>query len=322
MIKMNKFPVIDGHVDTALKILEENRKFSERSNVGHCDLVRMKEGNVQAALFAIESGYTMESLIKNIDIWLKFVSNPSNGLIQIKSITDFNKLRNSEKLGAIFHFEGATGIDDDLKLLRIGYHLGLRSMGLTWSNVNKFGTGVRVTTKKQRRTGLTDMGRDLIRKAQTLGITIDVSHLNDQSFWELYEITEKTIIATHSNARSVCNHPRNLTDDQIKAIHEKHGTVGINFCMKFLDPEHPGEDFTNLGLDIIKNHIDHIVDLSDINTVAIGSDFDGTTVPNCVRDCTRFPALWDYLLENGYSKQNLKKIAHENLIRVFKRTWK
>ncbi|MFX0058332.1 MAG: dipeptidase [Candidatus Hodarchaeota archaeon] len=318
----NTFPVIDGHVDTFLKVIEQNRKFSERSEIGHCDLIRMKEGNVQAALFAIESGYTIESLLRNIDIWFETVSNPDNGLIQIKKLDDFDKVRDSKKLGAILHFEGATGIDESLKLLRIGYHLGLRSMGLTWSNVNKFGTGVRVTTKHQRKTGLTDMGRDLVRKAQTLGITIDVSHLNDRSFWDLYEITERPIIASHSNARSVCNHPRNLTDDQIKVINEKHGTIGINFCLNFLDPKRLGGNNFDLGLDAIQKHIDHIAEITDINTIAIGSDFDGATVPTCVRDCTKFPDLWDYLLENGYSNQDLKKIAYENLFRVFKSTWK
>ena len=316
-----KPPAIDGHIDTALQILQENRKFSERSKIGHCDLPRMKEANVQAALFAIESGYTMESLIKTMDIWFKLVSNPDNGLIQIKTVSDFEKVKNSENVGAVLHFEGLSGMDDELKLLRLGYHLGLRTMGLTWSNVNNFATGVRVTTKRQRRTGLTDLGRGLVKEAQDLGITIDVSHLNDQSFWDLYEITEKPIIATHSNARYICDHPRNLTDDQIKAINEKHGTIGINFCMKFLDPEHPGEMYTNLGLDVIKKHIDHIVNLSDINTVALGSDYDGTSVPNIVGDCTKLPDLWNYLLENGYSEQDINKISHQNLLRVFENTW-
>jgi membrane dipeptidase len=316
-----KPPVIDGHIDTALEILRQPRKFSERSKIGHCDLVRMKEANVQAALFAIESGYTLESLIKSIDIWFKFVSNPENNLFQIKKLDDFDRVRDSGKIGALLHFEGVSGMDEELKLLRIGYHLGLRSMGITWSNVNKFATGVRVTTKRQRKTGLTDLGRELVREAQTLGVTIDVSHLNDQSFWDLYEITNRPIIATHSNARSICDHPRNLTDDQIKAIREKNGTIGINFGMKFLDPEHPGEEYTNIGLSVVKKHMDHIVDLADINTVAIGSDYDGTSIPNCLRDCTKFLMLWDYLLENGYSEQDINKITHENLLRVFKETW-
>ena len=142
----------------------------------------------------------MESLIKSIDIWFKFVSNPENKLFQIKRINDFDKIKDSEQVGALLHFEGVSGMDDELKLLRIGYHLGLRSMGITWSNVNKFATGIRVTTKLQRKTRLTDLGKDLVREAQALGITIDVSHLNDQSFWDLYEITDKPIIATHSNA--------------------------------------------------------------------------------------------------------------------------
>jgi len=316
-----KPPVIDGHIDTALEILKQPRKFSEYSKIGHCDLARMKEANVQAALFAIESGYTLESLITSIDIWFKFVSNPENKLFQIKKIDHFDNLRDSGNIGALLHFEGVSGMDDELKLLRLGYHLGLRSMGITWSNVNKFATGVRVTTKRQRKTGLTDLGRNLVREAQTLGVTIDVSHLNDQSFWDLYEITDKPIIATHSNARSVCNHPRNLADDQIKAIHEKHGTIGINFGMKFLDPEHPGEEYTTLGLDVVKRHMDHIVDLADINTVAIGSDYDGTSIPNSLKDCTKLPILWEYLLENGYSEQDINKISHENLLRIFKDTW-
>lgn len=313
--------VIDGHIDTALEILRQPRKFSERSTIGHCDLARMKEANIQAALFAIESGYTLESLITSIDIWFKFASNPENKILQIKKIDDFDLLKDSDGVGAILHFEGVSGMDEEFKLLRLGYHLGLRSMGLTWSNVNKFATGVRVTTKRQRKTGLTDLGKTLVREAQDLGITIDVSHLNDQSFWDLYEITEKPIIATHSNARSVCDHSRNLTDDQIKAIHEKNGTIGINFGMKFLDPEHPGEQYTNLGLDVIKKHIDHIVELADINIVAIGSDYDGTSIPNCVRDCTKIPELLEFLLNNGYSTQDINKISHQNLLRVFKDTW-
>ncbi|MHA1490541.1 MAG: membrane dipeptidase [Promethearchaeota archaeon] len=127
-------------------------------------------------------------------------------------------------------------------------------------------------------------------------------------------------MATPSNARSVCNHLRNLTDEQIKAIHEKYGTIGINFYIKFLDPEHPGEEYINLGLDAIKKHRDHVIDLTDINTVANGSDFDGTSVTKCVRNCTKYPNLWNYLLENGYSSQDFEKISHENLLRVFKKT--
>lgn len=320
---MSKFPVIDGHIDTPSKLIEENRKFSERSDKGHCDLPRMKEGNVGAALFAVWPATTADFILKGLDMWFNLISNPTNELMQIKTVDDFKKAQSNGKIGAVLHIEGVGGIDDDFKLLRLGYHLGLRSIGLIWSNVNKFATGVRVrTVHHQRKTGLTDLGRELIAEAKSLGILIDVSHSNDPSFWDLYEITENPIIATHSNAREISNHPRNLTDDQIKAIYEKKGTIGINFNMGFLNPENPGRENPDLGFQSIKKHIDHIVELTDINTVAIGSDFDGAIMPNCLKDCTQFPALWRFLLDNGYSEQDIEKIANKNLLRVFKNTWK
>lgn len=318
---MTKFPVIDGHIDTATKILKQNRVFSERSKIGHCDYPRMREGNVQAALFAIYPVVSIDHLIKGLDLWFKMVTDPNNHLLQVKNINDFSKLKDSMQIGAILHFEGAGGIDDDFNLLRIGYHLGLRCMSLTWANTNKFGTGARFI-KHQKKSGLTDNGRELIFEAQSLGITIDVSHLNDPSFWDLHEIAKKPIIATHSNARTLTNHPRNLTDNQIKSIQEKKGTIGINFSMTFLNVENPGKQDPNLGFDVIKDQMDYIINLTDINTVAIGSDYDGTSVPNSLKDCSTFPALWEYLLEHGYSEQDINKISHENLLRVFKKTWK
>ena len=169
----------------------------------------------------------------------------------------------------------------------------------------------------QKTTGLTDIGKKLVNEAQSLGITIDVSHLNEPSFWDVFDITEKPFFASHSNVHSVANHPRNLTDDQIKAIYEKHGTVGINFSMGFLNAEKPGEEDYDMNFDTVKKHIDHIINITDINTVAIGSDFDGATMPNCLKDCSKFPDLWNYLLDNGYSKQDINKISHENLLQLF-----
>ncbi|MHA1254415.1 MAG: dipeptidase [Promethearchaeota archaeon] len=314
------FSVIDGHVDLLYKMEKDKRKFSEHSQTGHCDLPRMKKGNVLAVLLAIYPSSKLNHILKGLDLWFKFISNPVNEFMQIKKVDDFEKAENLAKRGAVLHFEGAGGIDDKFRLLRIGAHLGLRSLGLSWSNVNKYATGA-MFKNPQKTTGLTEIGKKLVIEAQSLGITVDVSHLNDPSFWNFYEITEKPFFASHSNARSIANHPRNLTDDQIKAIHEKHGTVGINFSMGFLNAENPGKENYQMEFDTIKNHIDHIIDISDINTVAIGSDFDGTTTPNCLRDCSKFPDLWNYLLENGYSNQDIDKISHENLLRLFKETW-
>ncbi len=316
-----KFSVIDGHIDVVQKLLKDKRIFSERSEIGHYDLPRMKEGNVLAALFAVYPASTVNKIIRGLDLWIQLISNPMNELMQIKSVEDFSKVQKLGKKGAVLHFEGAGGIDDKFRLLRIGYHLGLRTMGLSWANVNKFATGA-MFKDPQKGTGLTDKGKELVIEAQSLGIAIDVSHLNEPSFWDTFEITEKPIFASHSNARSIVNHPRNLTDDQIKAIHEKHGTIGINFSMDFLNSEQPGKDNYDLGFDSITNQLDYIIEVADINIVAIGSDFDGTNTPKCVKDCSKYPDLWDFLLENGYNKQDVEKISHLNLLRLFKETWK
>jgi membrane dipeptidase len=129
-------------------------------------------------------------------------------------------------------------------------------------------------------------------------------------------------MATHSNSRVIGNHLRDLTDEQLKAVQDKHGTVGINFGGIFLDASITKETVNTLTLEIFKKHIDHIVEVTDINTVAIGTDFDGTSIPNCIKDVTDLPKLWQYLMDNGYSKSELEKITHKNLLRVFKDTWK
>jgi len=314
------FSVIDGHVDLLYKMKKDKRNFSEYSQIGHYDLPRMKKGNVLAVLLAIYPCSKLNHILKGLDLWFKFISNPVNEFVQIRKVEDFKKAQNLGKRVAVLHFEGAGGIDDKFRLLRIGAHLGLRSLGLIWLNVNQYATET-MFKNPQKTTGLTEIGKKLVIEAQSLGITIDVSHLNDPSFWDFYEITEKPCFASHSNARSIVNHPRNLTDAQIKAICEKHGTVGMNFSMGFLNAEQPGKEDYNIGLDSIKDHIDHIATIADINTIAIGSDFDGTTTPNCLKDCSKFPNLWNYLLENGYSKQDIDKISNGNLKRLFKETW-
>ena len=310
------FKVIDGHIDTLLTLKRQERTFSQRSNKGHCDLHRMREGSVSAALFAIFPGMTKKNIINGLDSWFQLVNNPENHLYHIKRIEDFKKAENSNKIGAVLHFEGAGGIDKEFALLRLSYQLGLRSMGLSWSNVNKFATGALFDQEQEDR-GLTEKGKDLLITAQKMGITIDVSHLNDPSFWDAIEITSKPLIATHSNCRSICSHQRNLTDKQIIAIHEKHGTIGLNLAIVFLSEEHKKmRTAVELPLDVLKSHIDHIVNLTDINTVAIGTDFDGTTVPSNISGANYLPKFFDYLLENGYSEQDLKKLGYQNLLRV------
>jgi membrane dipeptidase len=313
---------MDGHNDTMLALGSlRRRNFHERSEKGHIDLPRMREGNFQAGLFAVWPCFTRRMIQKRTKIWLSVVADERNQMKHIKKFDDFENAKKSGKIGVVLHFEGAGGIDKQFTMLDYYYKLGLRSLSLTWFDTNKFGTGARMFGREKKR-GLTDLGKNLVRNAQSMGIAVDVSHLNVPSFWDVMKITQKPILATHSDSYSVSAHRRNLTDDQIKAIQETHGAIGINFGGLFLNPDKPGKHDSNLGFDVIKNHIDQIVSVSDINTVAMGSDFDGALVPDCVSDCTKFPKLFEYLSENGYSDQDIKKIAHENWLRVLKENWK
>ncbi|TFH28390.1 MAG: hypothetical protein E4G98_05385, partial [Promethearchaeota archaeon] len=291
---------------------------------GVCDYPRMRRNNIKFALFAIYPSMSQYNIISGLDDWLKFVTKPENNLTHIKSIEDFENVAKTNNIGAILHTEGAGGFDSEFMLLRLAARLGMRTMGITWANTNQFGTGFLFQGDQIDR-GLTSEGRQLVHEAQRLGITVDVSHLNDQSFSDVLEITEKPLMATHSNARSISNMGRNLTDAQIQAMHANHGVIGLNFGAMFLDPAIDKANLSkfdpDLSFAVFKQHIDQIVIQADVTTVAFGTDFDGTTLPTCLDSCDKLTEFYDYLLENGYSQQDLQKMTYDNFYRVFKATW-
>ena len=307
--------IIDGHTDVLYALFRQQREFHVESPHGHVDLPRLRKGGVIAAFFAIFPAWSDYDIARGVDAWFNLVENPINSLLHLKKVEDIAKCQKEDKVGAILHFEGSGGIDEDFFKLRSYHRLGLRSMGLSWSNVNKFATGVGIGEKKR---GLTSLGKELVVEMEKLGIIVDVSHLNEKSFWDLVEVAKKPFIASHSNSFSVNNHERNLKDDQIVAIGEANGTIGINFCDLFISTKLKNED---IGLDTIKDHIDKIVELAGINNISLGSDYDGASVPKVMKDVGYYPNLITYLEENGYNKEELEKITHTNFIRIMKECW-
>ena len=315
--------IVDGHTDVIWALARERRKFSEESEIGHVDLPRLRKGNVIAAFFAVFPAWSDFDIYRGVDYWFSLLEQEENQLKQVKSIEDLEKCKNESKIGAVLHFEGSGGIDSEFLSLRNYYRLGLRSIGLSWSNLNRFATGVTFNmltgeSYNQDR-GLTETGKELVKELNKIGIIVDVSHLNEKSFWDVIEQTNKPIIASHSNAYSICKHPRNLKDEQIKAIAETNGTIGINFCASFLSSEKKKDQ---IQLEDIRKHIDYIVNLVGINHVSFGSDYDGAIVPDIIKDVSHFPILVESLEKNGYSNKNLDKIKSENLMRVMKEVWK
>src|SRR5579884_3145901 len=210
-------------------------------------------------------------------------------------------------LAAILHFEGAEAIDPDLNALEVFYQAGLRSLGPVWSRPNIFAQGVPFGFLHSPDTGpgLTEAGRELVRACNRLGIMLDLSHLNEQGFWDVANLSDAPLVATHSNA---------------DAISASQGLVGINFGV--LDLREDGLAEPNTSLDIIVRHIDYLVDRLGLDGVAFGTDFDGTLIPASIGDVTGMLKLVAALVEHGYDEAALRKLAYENWLRVLERTWK
>ena len=313
--------IIDGHTDVLLALIQQRRKFFEESDRGHVDYPRMKKGNVAAAFFAIWPGINQYYIQKGTHQLLELVEEPKNKAMLIKKVEDLETASKEDKIGIIYHIEGIGGFDTDLHLLNILYRLGLRSFGITWSDMNIFGSGSSFDPSVPEDTrGITGEGRELILEANKLGVIVDVSHLSDKSFWDVLDITKKPIIASHSSCRAISPVSRNLTDEMIKALADNGGMMGINFGNMFLR-EDCGRSNDTPYTKII-DHIDHVVKLVGPDHVGFGSDFDGTGVPEEVKDMTGYNKLVAELEKREYSDEDINKICHGNFIRIFKKVWK
>ncbi len=225
-------------------------------------------------------------------------------------------------MAAIFHIEGAEAIDPDLDALHVLYQAGLRSLGIVWSRPNVFGEGVpfRYPSTPDTGAGLTEAGKRLVRECNQLGIMIDTTHLNEKGFWDVANITDAPLVATHSNAHALSPIARNLTDIQLAAIAESNGVAGINYAVNMLRED--GGLGTDISLDEIVRHVAYIAEKFGVDHVVLGSDFDGTTVPDSLKDVTGLPKLLDRLKAHGFHNDELQKITHGNWVRVLEDTWK
>ena len=316
------FPIIDGHTDYVLSLLETGRDFLTESDSGHVDLPRARRGNVAAMLSAVFirdaylPGQALARTLRAVDRLLEMIAASGGRMQLVTNVAELERCLRDGTFGAILHFEGAEAIDPEFAVLRLGYRLGLRSLGLTWSRPNIYAEGV---GPDDRGRGLTQLGRALVRACNELGVLIDVSHLNDAGFWDVIECSTQPVVASHSNCRALCPVPRNLTDEQIRALAAKGGLLGINFHVGFLRAGAERPEDVSLG-DVIA-HIDHVAELVGVDYVAFGSDFDGATMPRDLPDVAALPRLVEALLRHGYDDAAVSKICYENWLRVFRTVW-
>ncbi|APX14788.1 peptidase M19 [Phaeobacter inhibens] len=245
-----------------------------------------------------------------------------DGALKIcRSTNDIRNCLANGVMAAVLHMEGAEAIDPDFHMLEVLYQAGLRSLGPVWSRPTRFGHGVpfRFPGSPDTGPGLTADGKRLVQRCNRLGVMIDLSHLNEAGFWDVAELSGAPLVATHSNAHALTPHSRNLTDRQLHAIRDSDGMVGLNFAVAFLRED--GRMDADTPLDRVLRHIDHLVTHLGEDRVGFGSDFDGATVPQDIETVAGLRVLRVALRQHGINDALMKKLCHDNWLRVLDATW-
>ena len=243
------------------------------------------------------------------------------GLTICRSVSDICSAFEDGKIAAIFHIEGAEAIDPALHMLEVLHSAGLRSIGPVWSRPTIFGEGVPFSFPSTPNTGsgLTEQGIALVKRCNDLKIMIDLSHLNEAGFWDVARHSNAPLVATHSNAHSITQHSRNLTDKQLRAIAESDGMVGLNFATAFLRED--GKMLADVPLSQMLKHLDYLLEIIGEDRVGLGSDYDGAVMPKKLTNLSDLPNLRQAMKDHGYDEKIIKKICHENWLRVLHKTW-
>ena len=346
-----KTPLIfDGHNDVLLKQYKGGaaaRAAFKTGNDLHIDMPKARKGGFGGGFFAIwvpsemdgeamdarmsqpaydiampeplDHGFALSVAMKQARMLADLETDKA-----LKICTSTQEIRDTMESGtmaAIMHMEGAEAIDRDLDALHVFYRAGLRSLGPVWSRSTIFAHGVpfRFPSSGDTGPGLTDAGFDLVRACNQLGIMLDMSHLNEAGFWDVVKTSDAPIVATHSNAYEICPNARNLSNDQLHAIRDSGGMVGLNYATAFLRPD--GMMRADTGLDVLLRHLDHMLEHAGEDQVGLGSDFDGAMVPEGIGDISGLPNLRAAMQAHGYSDELITKICHDNWLRMLAVTW-
>jgi membrane dipeptidase len=353
-------PFFDGHNDALLRLFKRDgadapRAFIDGEDKGQLDLPMAVQGGFAGGLFAIfvpspkapspptaraedtgpvpdtAPGAPMppplelaaaQAAVSSMASILIRIEREANGRVRIcRSVDDIRHCIEIGALAAVLHIEGAEAIDPEFETLDILHQAGLRSLGPVWSRPNAFGHGVpfRLPSSPDTGPGLTDLGKDLIRACNRLNILIDLSHLNERGFWDVAELSDAPLVATHSNAHALSPHSRNLTDQQLKAIGETGGMVGVNFAVSFLRPD--GRQDRDTPVELIIDHVEHMLAQVGEDGVGFGSDFDGAMIPKRLGNAAGLQALVEVMRTRGYGQPLIEKLCFRNWLRVLERTW-
>jgi membrane dipeptidase len=357
---------VDSHNDILTACIEKNVSMDQNlKGKTQSDLTRFKEAGVDVQIFSVWCDGNMQNPYqfanREMDTLDAVISRNPDKIVLTRNSAELKKALKQHKLAAMFGVEGGHMIESDLNKLDKIYERGARYMTLTWNNSNPWATSAMDETLKKdslskAHKGLTDFGKEVVKRMNQLGIMVDLSHVGEQTFWDAINTTSKPVIVSHSNAYTLCPAFRNLKDDQIIAVAKNGGVIDLNFYSGFVDStfknkeahfilQHSKEleelikggmvkeyalsvltdkyfdevQASRPPLSALLAHLDYIVKLAGVDHVGIGSDFDGiTSSPKELDDVTNYELITKALIEKGYSKKEINKILGGNILRVLK----
>ena len=360
---MKDILILDTHIDTSWYIVDEGYDLGVEHDYYQTDIPRLRRGRFGAVFFGVPihgPGFSPQQWVERaldlMDSIHETVRRYPNDLEMAGTSGDIRRIHRQGKIAALLGLEGGHMMVDDLRILRNYYRLGVRYMTLTHFKTNNWADS---STDLAVHNGLTPFGREVVAEMNRLGMMIDTSHASDKTFYDTLAVTRSPVIASHSSARALCDIPRNMNDDMLRALAKNGGVAFINFAVIYLDPkayqvfigyrdqrDHEIDDLMTrqgpnpksfelkraiqgryrrllptVGYQLILDHIDHVVKLVGPDHVGLGSDYDGLSgmVPQGLEDVSKYPVLVRGMIDRGYSDADIRKIMGENLLRVMKR---
>jgi membrane dipeptidase len=348
-------PVFDGHNDVLLRLWKSGvhdpvAAFFNETAKAQLDLPRALAGGLVGGLYAIfvpsgdlglaalntsmsaatydvplppmvETTAAQHAVLAMASLLFR-IEKASAGRVRVcRSVADIRACMAAGIQAPVLHIEGAEAIDRDFHMLDVLHAAGLRSLGPVWSRPTIFAHGVpfKYPSSLDIGPGLTDLGRELIRRCNAMKIMIDLSHLNEQGFWDVAKLSTAPLVATHSNAHAICQHSRNLTDKQLAAIKDSDGMVGVNFAVSFLRAD--GRRDPTTPITVVVDHIEYLIKHLGEDRVGLGSDFDGAAIPMEIESAAGLPKLVAAMRARGFGEALITKVCTGNWLRVLEKTW-
>lgn len=320
--------VVDMHCDTIgelWKAEKAGKPISLRSNSLHIDLEKMQKGDYLLQNFAMfvflgREKDPLVNVLEMIDVYNRAMAENADIIGPVLNYEDIEKNRAAGKLSGMLTIEEGAVLKGNPYVVRTLYQLGVRMLTLTWNFENEIGYPNTIVKAKDydpsRHYGLKPEGIEIVREMNRVGMIVDVSHLGDDGFWDVVKYCDGPFVASHSNARAVCNHTRNMTDDMIRALADKGGVMGLNFCGDFLNPNGKSR------VEDMVRHAKHIINVGGSDILGLGTDYDGIDGDLELDHCDKMPLLAQEMEHQGFSTQQIEKIFHGNVLRLYREVLK